>query len=86
MFSLYFKLLFTLPLSIVSAFPFRSPQYSSNRAAYFLENDPAGNYIVSLKISEDGTLDTPVRTSTGGNGLSGLVVPSQDSVVASDNV
>jgi hypothetical protein len=86
MFSLYFKFFFTLIVGVVSAFPFRGSPYSSNRVAYFLENDPAGNYIVSLKISEDGTLDTPVRTSTGGNGLSGLVVPSQDSVVVSDSV
>jgi hypothetical protein len=86
MFSLYFKLLLATPLGIASAFPFRGPQDSRNRAAYFLENDPSGNSIVSLKISEDGTLSSPVRTSTGGSGLSGLVVPSQDSVVVSGNV
>lgn len=52
MFSLYFKFFFTLIVDVVSAFPFRGSPYSSNRAAYFLEYDPAGNYIVSLKISE----------------------------------
>lgn len=43
------------------------------RAAYFLDNDPAGSSIVALKISvDDGTLSQPVRISTGGKGLLGL--------------
>ena len=43
-----------------------------SRAAYFLDNNPAGASIVSLKIADDGTLSGPVRTSTGGTGLFGL--------------
>jgi hypothetical protein len=87
MLSLYITLLLAIPFGIASAFPFRGLQDSKNRAAYFLENDPTGNYIVALKISdEDGTLSSPVRTSTAGNGLAGLAVPSQDSVVVSGNV
>ena len=43
-----------------------------NRAAYILDNDPAGASIISLKISVDnGFLSTPVRTGTGGKGLYG---------------
>jgi hypothetical protein len=38
------------------------------RAAYFLENNPAGNNLVSLHIAEDGSLSNPQRTSTGGYG------------------
>ncbi|KAI4244237.1 MAG: hypothetical protein LQ352_006883 [Teloschistes flavicans] len=52
------------------------------RVAYFQDNDPNGNFIVALKIDEnDGTVSSPVRTSTGGKGLAGLVAISQDSVV-----
>jgi hypothetical protein len=43
-----------------------------SRAAYFLDNNPAGASIISLKIAEDGTLSYPVRTSTGGKGLLAL--------------
>ncbi len=43
-----------------------------SRAAYFLDNNPAGASIISLQIAEDGTLSNPVRTSTGGIGLYGL--------------
>ncbi|KAL8945953.1 MAG: hypothetical protein Q9222_007582 [Ikaeria aurantiellina] len=68
-----------------------SPSNSSslgqlNRAAYFQDNDPAGNFIVALKIDPyDGTLSDPVRTSTGGKGLAGLFAVSQDSVVVSND-
>lgn len=44
----------------------------SSRAAYFLDNNPAGSSIISLKIADDGTLSYPVRTSTGGKGLLAL--------------
>lgn len=63
------------------------PRNENNRAAYFLDNDPAGNFIIALKISpEDGTLSSPVRTSTAGTGLAGLVGVSQDSVVVTEDV
>jgi hypothetical protein len=73
----------------------------SSRAAYFLDNNPAGASIISLKIAEDGTLSDPVRTSTGGKGLFGLTAGAngapaaaggadtlftQDSVVVSNDV
>ena len=68
------------------AYP-RDSQYGQNRAAYFQDNDPAGNSIVALQISSsDGTLSNPVRTSTGGKGLAGLLAISQDSVVVDDHV
>ena len=57
-----------------------------NRAAYFLDNDEAGNQLISLKIDHNGALSSPVRTATGGNGLTGLLAVSQDSVVVGDNV
>lgn len=57
------------------------------RVAYFQDNDPNGNFIVALKIDEnDGTVSSPVRTSTGGKGLAGLVAISQDSVVVWQDV
>lgn len=77
------------------------PRQQDKRAAYFLDNNPAGASIVSLTISpEDGTLSNPIRTSTGGVGLYGLSASStggpptaagadtfftQDSVVVSEN-
>lgn len=73
-----------------------------SRAAYFLDNNPAGSSIISLKISpDDGTLSNPIRTPTGGKGLFGLTASStggtpaaggadtlftQDSVIVSQNV
>ncbi|KAI1760796.1 hypothetical protein GGR53DRAFT_525712 [Hypoxylon sp. FL1150] len=64
------------------------------RALYFLENNPAGANIVSLKVSDqDGSLSNPARISTGGNGLVGIgstgagvtmdTLFSQDAVVVS---
>lgn len=68
-------LTYLLVPSLVSAaaIGLRDNDNSGTRAAYFLKNDPAGSSIVSLKISEeDGTLSSPVLTSTGGKGLFGL--------------
>jgi hypothetical protein len=80
-------LLLACPLSAVLAIPTAESVYSSDRVLYFLDNDPAGNSIVSVKISDrDGTLSSPVRTSTGGNGLPDLIAVSEDSVVVSGNV
>lgn len=68
------------------AYP-RDSQHRQNRAAYFQDNGSAGNSIVALQISSsDGTLSNPVRTSTGGEGLAGLLAISQDSVVVDDHV
>lgn len=67
-----------------------------NAAAYFLDNNPDGSSIVSLRIGGDGTLSDPVRTSTNGFGLIGTNTTffpnaadslfSQDSVVVSGDV
>ncbi|RDL38388.1 Uncharacterized protein BP5553_02728 [Venustampulla echinocandica] len=75
--------------------------WAGNRAAYFLDNNPAGSSIIALKISsKDGTLSDPMRVSTGGKGLYAQGVSadggppvavgadtlfSQDSVVVSAN-
>lgn len=53
-----------------------------SRAAYFLDNNPAGASIVSLQIAEDGTLSYPVRTSTGGKGLFALTAGTNGAAAA----
>jgi hypothetical protein len=63
-------LIFLLAPVLVSAAVISSRDDS--RAVYFLDNNPAGASIISLKIAEDGTLSDPVRTSTGGKGLLAL--------------
>lgn len=95
---MYGKLLSTLVLALsATATPLslNHKRDASNRAAYFLDNDPAGSSIVSLKISEDGYLSSPNRISTGGYGLYGLdssgnagpdSLFSQDSLVVEQNV
>ncbi|KAK5680662.1 hypothetical protein LTS10_007595 [Elasticomyces elasticus] len=65
-------------------------------AAYFLDNDPLGNSIVSLATDQHGMLSNPVRTSTRGRGsdvvsLAGVpagvdTLGSQGSVVVSGNI
>ena len=75
----------------VSSFALSYPKEDSfngqNRAAYFQDNDAAGNSLVALQISEyDGTLSNPVKKSTGGKGLAGLIAVSQDSVVVDGDV
>lgn len=67
-----------------------------NRAAYILDNDPAGASVISMKIGvDDGLLSSPVRTRTGGNGLYGKNAKgdagpdslfSQDAVVVEQDV
>ncbi|KAK3642767.1 hypothetical protein LTR56_010591 [Elasticomyces elasticus] len=64
--------------------------------AYFLDNDPSGNSIVSLVTDRHGMLSSPVRTSTRGRGsdvvsLAGVpaavdTLGSQGSVVVSGNL
>ena len=54
-----------------------APWHMNNhtRAIYTLSNDPSGNNLLSLAISPtDGTVSSPVLTSTGGKGLRGLNV------------
>lgn len=79
----YFFLVFLLVHLGISS----PANYHRTRAAYFQDNDPNGNFIVALKIDEnDGTVSSPVRTSTGGKGLAGLLAISQDSVVVWQDV
>ncbi len=48
------------------------PRTGAPQALYYLDNNPSGASIVSLKIStKDGTLSDPVRTSTSGIGMFG---------------
>jgi hypothetical protein len=63
-------LAFLLAPVIVSAAAINSRAFS--RAAYVLDNNPAGSSIISLQIADDGTISSPLRTSTGGKGLLAL--------------
>jgi hypothetical protein len=97
-FKMYGHLLSTFVLALsVAASPLsiEHKRDDSNRAAYFLDNNPAGSSIIALKISEDGFLSSPVRISTGGEGLYGKnsggdagpdSLFSQDAVVVEQNV
>lgn len=67
------------------------PRDDCKRAAYFLDNNPAGASIVSLEIAYDGTLSNPVRTWTGGKGEFGLTgsplaAPGADTLFTQDSV
>ena len=80
-----FLSLAALSISIVQSLP--SNRTSTRKTLYFQGDDPAGNDIIALRISDtDGTISNPIRTSTGGRGLANLVAVSQDSVVVSGNV
>ncbi|VDB84798.1 unnamed protein product [Peniophora sp. CBMAI 1063] len=48
-------------------------QSGSKGAAYFITNDPSGNYIVSANINGDGSLTLTNAVSTGGLGEHGNV-------------
>jgi hypothetical protein len=62
-------LLTTLANALPGYWPHPEPSgFSVGSAAYFLEDDPSGNNIVSLHITSDGHLADPVRTPTGGAG------------------
>jgi len=74
-------------LSAVLALPMAESLFGINRVLYFLDNDPAGNSVVSAQISDrDGTLSSPVKIATGGKGLPQLAAVSQGSVLVSGNV
>ena len=57
-----------LAAPLVQAFPYPS---GSESTLYFLDDNVAGSSIVSLKVGQDGSLSSPVKTSTGGKGLIG---------------
>lgn len=73
-----------------------NPSHQTGKAAYFLDNDPAGSSIVSMRIDENGLLCDPERTSTHGKGANGMhstgfkntadSLFSQDAVVVSGEV
>jgi len=65
---------------LVSAAAINSRAFS--RAAYFLDNNPAGSSIISLQIADDGTLSYPLRTSTGGMGLLALTAGTNGAAAA----
>lgn len=74
-FKMYGLLLSTFALVLSATASPLSVNYKrdeSNRAAYFLDNNPAGSSIITLKISDDGFLSSPTRISTGGVGLFGV--------------
>ena len=64
-------------------------------AIYTLFNNPDGASIIAMSISNNGSISSAVRTSTGGRGLSGITGPGQpavgslfgsDAVTVGDNV
>lgn len=50
------------------------------KAAYFLENDPAGSNIVSFQL-KSGLPSDPIRTSTGGRGAYSVTSTGQPAQV-----
>ncbi|KAJ4859022.1 hypothetical protein T069G_07289 [Trichoderma breve] len=74
-----------LATQLLTAMTASAAASSGQRVLYIQDNDPTGNSIVSIKVSQNGSLSGGVKTSTGGNGYPVLIVPSQDSVVVSGN-
>lgn len=88
--------------AVVTASPlglgqWKGPWHSNGaKAAYFLDNDPSGSSVVSLKIGKDNLLSDPIRTSTNGYGAIGVnltgfpntadTLMSQGAVVVSGDV
>ena len=89
--------------SVVSAWPpgrgythRQWPHKNGADAAYFLDNDPHGSSIISLRVGKNGHLSDPVRTPSNGYGAIGTNLTgfpniadslmSQSSVVLSGNV
>lgn len=66
------------------------------KAVYFLDDDPSGSSVVSLRVGKDQLLSDPVRTSTNGFGAIGVngtgfpnaadALMSQGAVVVSGDV
>ncbi|KAH7884729.1 hypothetical protein F5I97DRAFT_1891553 [Phlebopus sp. FC_14] len=44
------------------------PKSSKSAAAYFITNEPTGNYVIAGSISNNGSLTLSTATPTGGNG------------------
>ena len=81
----HLTLLAPLVYALPSWWPHPGPSVPNvGSAAYFLENDPSGNNIVSLQIKSDGQLANPTRTPTGGKGS--LMVNATNSPVSADTL
>ena len=66
-------LLFAVPLVSATVVNIAAYREHSSKAVFFLDNRPEGAGIYALSIAEDGTVSDPIRTSTGGMGLYGLM-------------
>lgn len=62
----------TTCFAVASTLPAQRRYDDRQRVIYTLSNNPDGNNILSLSVSSDGTLSSPVLTPTGGKGLLGL--------------
>jgi hypothetical protein len=64
-----------------------STKAASSAAAYFMTNDPNGNFVIASTIAEDGTVDPVVAVATGGIGASGKVeTPGPDPLFTQDSL
>jgi len=61
--------------ALVLGFPVRSNTGDIQGAAYFITNDPSGNYVVSADIQSDGSLVYRRAVLAGGRGAHGLTNP-----------
>jgi len=61
--------------ALVLGFPVRSNTDDIQGAAYFITNDPSGNYVVSADIQSDGSLVYRRAVLAGGRGAHGLTNP-----------
>lgn len=49
---------------------------NSSAAAYFITNEPNGNFVVSMDIASDGKLSLAQAVATGGQGAHGITSPN----------
>ena len=89
---MYSSLLFSAAalLSLSSGLPHARRQATDLRqtakAMYFLTDEDAGNSVVALKVSPNGTLSDGTITGTGGNGAS-VILPNYPNItVAPDSL
>lgn len=53
----------------LASFSSAAPAAFSNKALYFLDNDPAGANLAAVAMAANGSLYAPTLTPTGGKGL-----------------
>ena len=88
---MYTSLLFSAAtlLSLSSCLPYAKRQATlpqTAKAIYFLTDEDAGNSVVALKVSPNGTLSDGTITGTGGNGAS-VILPNYPNItVAPDSL